>query len=1077
MKAKRTPLNVVDFSGGLNTNPPQTDVDPKFTPDCLNVYAEGPALRKRFGFTHVNTASAGTLGNGIYNWVINSSLQYLVGLFDSTLKRMSTSGTTWSGTWSSISVDSANGTPFSSALMHFVTYQGTLIMTTEARDKPQRITATDTSYKNLNTGGTGTVPFAKYCQIWKEHVWLLNISAGGILTEDCGSLSSWTTLDISTGVTSTSTFNGQQTFRFHGGAGAGSDAHIKRTASSITTAYSVEIRTDFATLGAITGGDYAYMDIANGVIRNRTRWSTDGLEIFDGTNWKEVSVNTVSTGTWITWKLLVTAGTATASYVDVFKDGSAVGLQFSAANASTASSGQIDLAANAGGSLSQIDWYMDYIYLNSIVVRSNYYTDGVFNSWVSSSQASYTDNALPSLIPYSQFKFEDNAGSSTVTDSGSGTNNGTMNAGASTINTSLVSNVGGKITRAFSFTSASSHFVSMAGGFVSTVATNTAGTISMWVNPNSGASSRSLLSVSGSALNSYFWMYINTGGNVTIATLTAGSIKMELSYTPVVSTGTYTHLALVQNGTAGPNLFINNSLGTPNYSTNTDKSSWIATAGGTLDTALIGAIKVQSLGPLQFYTGLIDDFRYYQTSLSTSEIQSIYADGNGNQGQPATVREGTTIYLGTFSYRVNNNGEYAVVSQTLTSSANIAGTPLIMGEWFFGTNNSTYKLRVNDGIANYDSPVLTANGTWQYQTLAFTPMSGATAIRVQTIGLSSGTFYVDQVAVVNASVGITVDYSDRLQRSVSGTYDTWTGGDSGSNDITTPQDVGLTGSFILQDRMYVTKAWNIYRITYTGSIPLLDIKQARSVVGTRSPRATRNIDLAGVGEVVIFLGTDRNLYLFDGFASTPLNDNISLNNGMASVYTNNINTQALDKVFAVNHSNIGCYEIFLPIGDATVPTHSLFYNYKTKAFWPFDNRNFLSGNVSDDGNGERVIMVVGASNGITYEINTDQTTSDDGSAINAYWNSFKLGEDYILGKNDEVRLATDAVSAIPTFKWRSNYESSYDTVTLSSGINSHVYDPKRVGNLIQFQVGDNSTGAIWKLWHLKALERGLGIGS
>lgn len=1072
MKSKRTPLAITDFSGGQNTLPPQTDVSSSFSPDCLNVYAEGKTIRKRFGYLHINSAATGTVGNGIYNWVINASLQYLVALFDSVLKRMSVSGSTWSGTWASVSADSANGTPFSSALMHFVTYQGTLIMTTEARDKPQRITSTDSSYKNLNTGGTGTVPFAKYCQIWKEHVWLLNISAGGVLTEDCGSLSSWTTLDVTAGVTATATFNGQQTFRFHGGAAVGSDAHIKRTVSSITTAYSVEIKTDFSVLGTISGADYAYMDIANGVIRYRTRWSTDGLEIFDGATWKEVGVNTVSTGVWATWKFLVTAGTATAARVDVFKDGSAIGLQYYAANASTASSGQIDLAANAGGSASQIDWYMDYIYLNSIVARSDYYTDGVFNSWVSSSQASYTDNVLPSVIPYAQFRFENNAGNTTVTDAGSGANDGAINSSGTTINTSAVTGAG-KITNAFTFTSASTHNVSLPVGFINTVKTDTVGSICLWAKASTVGAY--IFTATNSANNDIFTLTLNTTGiNVDIQTQADGRV---LGYNGSLgfALNSFGHIAIVQNGTAGPLVYINGSLdGSLAYFNTVNKAAWFSTLG-TINTVLIGAGKYSAAYQFPF-SGVIDDFRYYRTAISSSEIAAIYAEGNGNQGQPTTVREGTTIYLGTFSYRVNNNGEYALVSQTLTSSANIAGTSLILGAWINATNNSTYKLRVNDGANNYDSATLTANGTWQYQTLSFTPMSGSTAIRAQFISLSSSTFFIDQAAVVAASVGITADFSDRLQRSVSGTYDTWTGGDSGYNDITTPQDVGLTGSFILQDRMYVHKAWNIYRVTYTNSIPLVDIKQAISVVGTRSPRSVVNITFPNSVEAVIFLGTDRSLYLFDGFSLTNLSDNIQLNNNISNVYMDNINTQALDKVFAVNHSAIGVYEIFVPIGDAVVPTHSIFYDYNTKASWPFSNRNFLSGRVSDNAAGERVVVVVGASDGKAHEINVSLNSSDDGSAINAYWTSFKLGEDYVLGKQDQVAITGDSVSSTPYFKWRSNYETTWVTNTLSSGTNNHVYDPAREANLIQFQVGDNSTGAIWKIWNIKALERGLGIG-
>ncbi len=1072
MKSKRTPLNVSDFSGGLNTEPPQTDVDSKYSPDCLNVYAEGKALRKRFGTTKINISSTGTLGNGIYNWVLSASQQYLIGLFDSTLKQMSVSGTSWSGTWATVSADSAAGTPFSSGIMGFVTYQGTLIMTNENQDKPQRITATDTSYKNIDFGGTGVAPFGKYSQIWKEHVWLLNIKSGGQLTEDCLSLTSWTTVDVSTGVSTTASFGGLTTFRFHGGAGAGSDAHIKRNVGTVSSSYSAEIKTYFASLSNVTGGDYAWMDIYNGNIRFRTRWSQDGLEVLTGgTVWNQIGVGLVSTGAWITWKFLVTANTATAAVVSVLQNGAPAGIQFSVANVVATSNGQIDITAAAGGSSSRSDWYMDYLYINPIVAKIDYITNGSYES-------AFVGGLPPNWVFYPtqsflEYKLNDNAGNSTITDNGTGANNGGMYSSNTTINTSAVS-VAGKIGQAISFTSASSHNIQMASATITTIATDIVGGISLWIKPNSAAGY--IFSISRATGQSNVLYLSNNGAGLNGEIIKDNITKWQFTTNNVVSDGSWNHIVLSQNGVT-PVVYVNNSVLSTSFVNVTDITAWIASMG-TVDTGRIGTSSFGAGGNTNYFNGVIDDVRYYRTALSSFDVATLYAEGNGTEGFPLITQNTNTAFikLGTASLQVANSSNYVVQSQTLTSGTAIAGVPSYIGSWFYVTNGQTYKFRVNDGTNNFDSAIFTGNGTFQYQTFSFTPGSDATAVNAQVVSLSSGTMYVDQTSLITSAVGITQDFSDRLQRSVSGTYDTWTGGDSGSNDITTPQDVGLTGSFILQDRMYVTKAWNIYRITYTGSIPLLDIKQARSVVGSKSSRAIKNIDLPGVGEVVIFLGTDRNLYLFDGFASSNLTDMVQLNNNMASVYMNNINTQAFDKIFAVNHSNLGWYEIFLPIGNSTVPNFSLVYNYKTKAFWPFDNRNFLSGNVSDDGSGERVVIVAGASDGNIYEINSDKGTSDAGTAINAYWNSFKLGEDYILAKQDEVRIATDSVTATPYIKWRTNYETSYVSKTLSANTNSYVYDPTREGNLFQFQIGDYSTGAIWKFWHVKVLEKGLGIG-
>ncbi len=1071
MKAKRSPINVDDFSGGLLTLPNQiADKEEvyKYSPDCLNVYAEGKSLRKRFGISKINSSSAGTRGNGIYNWVLSATQQYLMGLFDNTLKQMSVSGNTWSGTWATVSADSA-GTSFSNSIIHFVTYQGTLIMTTEARDKPQRMTPLDSKYKNIDSGGTGIAPLAKYPQVWKEHVFLLNIAGGGQLTEDCASLSSWTTLDVSAGVTTTSSFGGLQSFQFQAGAAIGSDAHIKRTLSNLTTSYSVEIKTYFSSLSTITGGDYAYMDICNGIVRFRTRWSQDGLETFNGSTWLEIGVNTVSTGTWNTWKFLVTAGTATAAFVDVLKDGAVAGLNFSIANASAASSGQVDLACNAGGSGTAGLWNMDYIYVNPIGTRTNYFTDGLFNSWVGTTQATFTDNALPAIAPYAQFKFEDNASNSTVTDSGSGANNGITNDSSGAINSNVISTASGKISRAFSFTSASGHNISLSSGFFNAVKADTVASMSFWVKPDTAPGR--LIWFGCTTNNNY--CEIGLGGfspYIDIATPATGRVLYLIAQSTLTPL-TWSHVVFIKDGTNNT-FYVNGATVGTTINTLTNASAWTNSLG-TIDDARLCTANNGLLSGLN--NGLVDDFRFYRSALTTSEIQSIYAEGNGNQGKPVTVKEGTTIYTGTFSYRVNNNGEYAVVSQTLSASTGIAGTALYFGAFINATNNSTYKLRANDGTNNYDSAIITANGTWQYAVLPFTPMSGSTAIRAQVISLSSSTLFIDLASVANSSPSSIQDLSDRLQRSVSGTYDTWSGDDSGSNDITTPGDIGLTGSFILQDRMYIMKAWNIYRITYTGSIPLLDIKQARSVVGTKSPRAIKNIDLTGVGEVVIFLGTDRNLYMFDGFSSTVLTDGIQLNNNISSVYTNNINTQALDKVFAVNHSDLGFYEIFLPIGDSVVPNYSLIYDYKKKAFWPNGNRNFTCGDVSDDGSGQRVIMVSGATNGTTYQL--DVGNNDDGTAINGYWTSFKLGADYYLAKMDEFCMATESVACTPTFQWRCNYETTYVSKTLKTSTHKHDFDPSRIDNLIQFKITDNSTSPSFKIWHVRCLERAIGIGT
>jgi hypothetical protein len=70
---------------------------------------------------------------------------------------------------------------------------------------------------------------------------------------------------------------------------------------------------------------------------------------------------------------------------------------------------------------------------------------------------------------------------------------------------------------------------------------------------------------------------------------------------------------------------------------------------------------------------------------------------------------------------------------------------------------------------------------------------------------------------------------------------------------------------ILFKNMFVFKRWSIHKVTYTGTpSPLVVINQMKSAVGTASPRTIKNVNMPNKGEVLMLLGTDRKIYVFDG---------------------------------------------------------------------------------------------------------------------------------------------------------------------------------------------------------------------
>ena len=317
---------------------------------------------------------------------------------------------------------------------------------------------------------------------------------------------------------------------------------------------------------------------------------------------------------------------------------------------------------------------------------------------------------------------------------------------------------------------------------------------------------------------------------------------------------------------------------------------------------------------------------------------------------------------------------------------------------------------------------------------------------------------------------------DQVVHSSVNSYNNFSGSLYGTNTILTENDAGLTGGFTLNGRLYLTKRSSIHRFTYTGSpSPLVDIREVKSTTGTRSPRTIKNVDTPE-GEVVLFLGSNKKLYLFGGQDSQDISDPIDITNGLTSVYMQAINAQALNNCFAVVHSDLNWYELFICVGTGSddTPTFSLVYDYQLKAFWPMGNRNFTYGNIADNGAGKKVAYVQASTSGIAYL--TNSTNSDAGDAINGYWTSEKMGVPIMLQKMDEVEVETDTVACTPTFSWRADWETNWVDQTMASNTNSHNWSPGRIDNMIQFKIADNSTDAAFRVWTILGSQRAVGGG-
>lgn len=368
-------------------------------------------------------------------------------------------------------------------------------------------------------------------------------------------------------------------------------------------------------------------------------------------------------------------------------------------------------------------------------------------------------------------------------------------------------------------------------------------------------------------------------------------------------------------------------------------------------------------------------------------------------------------------------------------------------------------------------PKMAAN-TWTYHEIALGTPASDTNIR--SIGLKVST---DNAAQTIRICGVRATHTepDQLRRSALNEYDDWDGADSGWDNIFSSQDVGLTGMEELDGKLYIFKKLSMHRITYLGGRPLIDIKQVKSNIGTLSPRSICVGDVPEKGARMFFLGTDRQIYMYDGYNAVPISATIQSSNGESAVYMEAIScTTGVEAAMAMCHAIIVpdrfWYVLFVPIGAAaTACTHAIVYDYSTGSFYCFDAQAFTRSCYGDNGDSDG-----GTGQPYTAAANYAYTwftgNADVAAAITAYWDSAKLsagkhGKPMLkLARYAEITYPTVA-SATFTFKYRPDFSSSYASTTeitqTAAGVVAR--DLSQVQNLLQVEIYDSSTNPAFEV--------------
>jgi hypothetical protein len=181
----------------------------------------------------------------------------------------------------------------------------------------------------------------------------------------------------------------------------------------------------------------------------------------------------------------------------------------------------------------------------------------------------------------------------------------------------------------------------------------------------------------------------------------------------------------------------------------------------------------------------------------------------------------------------------------------------------------------------------------------------------------------------------------------------------GTWPIVTHDGDRLTGHGELQGRLYSFKRWSIHQMTYRGGSPYWVRTQITWGIGTRSPMSIKNVTLKNGEEVLMFLGSDRKIYQFDGYDCNPVSSNFEENNGISPIAMDTLNQGSLEFSHAVVDPAKHWYILYVANGGSSNMTHAIVYNYFTGACWPFSDQFYKSSMVATDKNGYRWIITGG----------------------------------------------------------------------------------------------------------------------
>jgi len=174
------------------------------------------------------------------------------------------------------------------------------------------------------------------------------------------------------------------------------------------------------------------------------------------------------------------------------------------------------------------------------------------------------------------------------------------------------------------------------------IASDTTGSVSLWFQATAIPASQVIWSFGDASANTIIRIRIATS-QLRVDMNLAGPTQWRHE-SVVIAQATWHHIVLVQDGRS-IKVYLD-GVDTTNIIVSTDLTAWMASAPG-LDNGLLGGSNFNSAGESDFFGGQIDDFRYYRTALTPTQVTNLYNSGTGTE--IAATSGGKNLLIQTFA--------------------------------------------------------------------------------------------------------------------------------------------------------------------------------------------------------------------------------------------------------------------------------------------------------------------------------------------------------------------------------------------------------------------------------------------